>query len=159
MITLFGFRGCGKSYLGNLVAQKLQWDFVDTDCLIEDLYATRYQRVLSYREIFQMDRALFRCLEKEVLPPLQGKTMTILAVGGGCVLDPDNCKQLLSMGSLIYLRISKDALEKRMEKDPPPYSFAECYEERKGIYESIPAHVVDVNAHAVGAILEIICGK
>ena len=35
-VFFIGFMGTGKSTIGKLVADKLNLDFVDTDCLIED---------------------------------------------------------------------------------------------------------------------------
>ena len=48
-LVLIGLRGSGKSTVGKLLAQRLRWDFVDTDVLIQERAGK------SIKEIFAQD--------------------------------------------------------------------------------------------------------
>ncbi|MFQ5807514.1 MAG: shikimate kinase, partial [Phycisphaerae bacterium] len=62
VVILIGYRGSGKTTVGRHLAQRLGWDFVDTDEAVEK-NAGR-----TIREIFETDGVIaFRKLEAEVL--------------------------------------------------------------------------------------------
>ncbi len=161
-IILFGFKGCGKTYYGKRVAALCGWVFKDTDILIEDLYMHRTGTRLSCRDICLKEGwPFFRSLEKEVVQCLRADPYTVLAVGGGTVLDADSCKHLENLGVLVYLSVGKDALKLRMEKDPPLYCFDEVYEHRKSIYENISAITIHAEQDEIvlKKIIEVMRGK
>ena len=160
MMILFGFKGAGKTYYGKLVADALDWEFLDTDDLLEALYEERHGEYMTCKTIFQnRGEPYFRLLEKEVISTLQKAPCTVVAVGGGTVLDPENRHLLMQLGMLVYLRTSRGVLEERMEKNPPGYALAAVYEERKAIYESIPAVTIDEGKDTLKRLKEIACGK
>jgi shikimate kinase len=129
-IILFGFKGSGKTYYGKKLALELGWNFIDTDELLGDPESL-------YRE---MGEELFRKKESEVIQNLRGVRETVIAVGGGAVLDPANVEALRQIGQLVYLDVPFEKL--RITRTP---AFAEnksletIYNERKIVYEAIPA--------------------
>ena len=153
-IILFGFKKCGKSYYGLKAAQKLHMNFIDSDLLIEKVYTQIYHKTLSYRDIVRKHGfPFFRMLEKLVLPLLMQEKNSLISLGGGMVLDQDNVERLKELGSLIYLQVPKDVLQKRiLSSDPPPFidphhpveSFEALYQERLPIYEAISAHKLEM---------------
>ena len=54
LITLIGMMGTGKTKFGYLVAKKLNFNFYDTDAIIEKKFNNSYQRFIynSWRIIF-----------------------------------------------------------------------------------------------------------
>ena len=92
-LLLFGFKRCGKTYLGLKVAQKMHMHFLDTDQMIEDLFTARHHKTLACREIVH-DHGIhfFRELEKQVIYSLENTTNTVIALGGGSVLDQANAR-------------------------------------------------------------------
>jgi shikimate kinase len=153
LMILFGYKSCGKTYLGKLLAQRLALRFIDTDDLVESLFHPR----MSCRAIsLTRGEETFRILEKKVIHQLDSIAGAVLSVGGGAVLDADNRAHLSSLAPLIYLEIDKETLKKRLLQDElpsyldpsdPEGSFEKMYEERKKIYEN--------NAH----ITITLCGK
>lgn len=130
MLILFGFQGCGKSYAGRLISEKLNWDWIDTDDLIEK------NEGLTPREIIQSKGELyFRTKEREVIQSLTYADNTIVSLGGGAILY--NIDKLISLGQLVYLDVEKDVLRSRWKKDPA--LFEKLYDERKVLYENINA--------------------
>ena len=49
IVTLIGYRGCGKTVVGRQLAERLGWRFIDTDDVIEQ------QAGQTIREIFQAE--------------------------------------------------------------------------------------------------------
>lgn len=153
-LILFGFKSCGKTTLGQKLAQYLNRPFIDTDHLIERLYFKQSGQKLKLREIFKtIGNTLFRQLESNVLQQLINVNNAIIAVGGGMVLLPQNVTFLAKLGQLVYLKISKDTLKKRIfTQEQPAYldpldpegSFEQMYKERLVIYEKIHAIPVDL---------------
>ena len=168
-LILFGFKGCGKTYYGKRVAAKLHLPFIDTDDLIEQLYFKRYHSPLSCRQIaLEKGGVFFRKLEKEVIHSLSIEK-AIIALGGGAVLDEDNVSYLKKLGKLVYLKIDKETLKKRMlsnelpsflDPNDPEESFENMYHDRKKKYEDIGAAVIDLREKTEQAIIEaLIYGK
>jgi len=148
-ITLFGYQGCGKTYFGKKLAERLSLNFVDTDRLVESLFETATNRKHTIREIFQMvGEPAFRALEKDAVQSMQNLTHAVIAVGGGIILMQDNVKALQELGAMVFLDVDKEVLKKRVLQDElpafidpmnPELSFNRMYEFRRSIYDNIPA--------------------
>jgi len=159
---LFGFKGCGKTHYGRLLAARLNYDFIDTDHVIESNHGN-----LSCREISEkIGEAEFRIIETKVIKSLHVKKNAIISVGGGTVLDPDNVRILKNIGTLIYLEENKETLRQRMfnaihlpsfiDKDDPIGSFEKTYQERKQIYENIDAIKLNISGKTEQEVLTIL---
>lgn len=131
--------------------------YIDTDELIEK------KTGLTRREINQkFGTSYFRKLEKETILNLHPQN-SIIALGGGSVLDPDNVEHLKQIGRLIYLKAPKEMLKKRIltppypsfiDPDHPEESFEKMYNTRKPQYEKIDAIKVDLQEKSTPEILE-----
>ncbi|MEK6684227.1 MAG: 3-dehydroquinate synthase [Nitrospirota bacterium] len=107
-IVLIGFMGTGKSEVGKRLAGDLGWSFEDTDLWIEE----REGRTIP--EIFRRSgEARFRRREKEVVAELAKRESSVIATGGGAVMDPVNLRNLRRNGVLISLSASPDAIMAR----------------------------------------------
>ena len=79
-IILFGFKKCGKTHYGLRAAQKLHMNFVDSDFLVEKIYAKHHIDALSYREIVKKHGfAFFRKLEDQAVSLLLNEKNTLIA--------------------------------------------------------------------------------
>lgn len=107
-IYLVGFMGTGKTTVGEALAQKKKWQFVDLDGLIE----LREKRTIS--SIFARDgEPYFRKVEKKALQEVAKEKKFVVACGGGVVLDKDNIKIMKKTGLIICLSASPEAILKR----------------------------------------------
>jgi len=151
-LVLFGFKSCGKTTLGKRLAKKLARHFIDTDWLIEALYAKEQGEQRRCREIaLQWGEKTFRLLEKRVIHVLTVQN-AVIAVGGGAVLDEENCQKLRALGTLLYVPCPKEVLKSRLLRPPlpsfldpqdPEGSFERVYDERLACYEKIEAMRID----------------
>ena len=81
-LFLTGMSGAGKSTIGKMVADALEWRFVDMDDVIEE----RSGR--SIPAIFAEDgEPVFRALEANLLAELLGGNDVVIATGGGAVCN------------------------------------------------------------------------
>lgn len=100
--------GTGKSCIGRLLANRLRRPFIDTDKRIENDCG------ISIKEIFeQYGEQAFRFQERVVITKVSRYTNTVIATGGGVVLNPENVDRLKSNGILIALTASLDTILER----------------------------------------------
>ncbi len=109
-VALTGFMGSGKSTVGWLLAQQLEWTFIDVDREIE----TRFSCPAS--SLFHdLGEVAFRLIEAEVMAESLSLTRTVVALGGAAVDLPENQKLLHSQyaGLLVFLDGDFDMLMNR----------------------------------------------
>jgi shikimate kinase len=112
MISLVGMMGAGKTTVGRRLARRLGWSFVDADREMEARLG------VPVTTIFELEgEAGFRRRECELIDELTRRTATVLATGGGAVLDPTNRAVLHERSQVIYLRASVGDLWHRLRRD------------------------------------------
>lgn len=110
-LFLIGMMGAGKTSVGQLLAKRLAYRFFDTDVLIERVMGQ------SIPEIFaQQGEAEFRRIESRVLAELSACTCSIIATGGGIVLQPQNWGYL-HHGVVVWLDVPVTELQHRLAQD------------------------------------------
>lgn len=132
--------GAGKTTIGQALAAKLHWRFVDLD----DLIQSRERRTVS--EIFQQSgETAFRDLERQLLrETIAAPTIarTVLSLGGGAFIDNTN-QQLLRENEIpaVFLDAPAEELFRRCQQpgvDRPLLSgrngFSALYERRRPAY-------------------------
>jgi shikimate kinase len=97
-IYLVGLPGAGKSHSGKLLAEKLHWNFVDLDILIEN------ELNKTIGDIFdEHGEEIFRKLEKEVLKKTEKLQNTVISCGGGTAAFEKNMEWMQKKGLTIFL--------------------------------------------------------
>jgi shikimate kinase len=102
--------GVGKSSVGRRVALRLGRPFVDTDKLVED------QAGCSVAEIFAGEgEPAFRVMEAAaVRRALDTDVWSVIAFGGGAVLDPANRDLARGAGLVVWLQAPPRELARRV---------------------------------------------
>jgi shikimate kinase len=138
-IYLVGFMGSGKSTIGRLLADRIGWHFVDLDAEIE---ATQGMRIA---EIFETHGEVeFRRFEREKMRALvraiEGGRPTVLALGGGAIVQRENYALVENNGITIWLDCPFETVRRRVVQAQHrplarnPVSFAQLYETRRESY-------------------------
>lgn len=111
-IYLVGPRGSGKSTVGRLLAQSLNWRFVDTDELVEQNAGAKIA------EMFARPGGVdaFREQESLALRQASGLDQIVVATGGGIVLSSFN-RLLMKSGHVVWLCAPAAILLARIESD------------------------------------------
>jgi shikimate kinase len=108
-LVFIGFMGVGKTCVGQEVAKRLGWSFIDTDTLIENAYAMPIWRIfVSHGE------ASFRGAERRIVERAAKHRRCVIATGGGVVLDRGNVDCLKRHGLLIHLTLSPEDIFDRI---------------------------------------------
>lgn len=112
-LVLVGLMGVGKTTVGRLCATRLGRSFVDTD----ELVVAAGGKAVS--EIFEQDgEDAFRGLERAaVAEACAAPDPSVIACGGGAVLDPDNRTALRETGFVVWLDAPAEALAARLGRD------------------------------------------
>ena len=107
-ILLIGFMGCGKTSLGEKLAEKMNFKFIDLDEIIVQ------SEQLSINEIFNVKgESYFRKLETDWLSNFEGENF-VVSLGGGTPCFNDNMKIINSIGTSVYLQLNSESLTDRL---------------------------------------------
>jgi shikimate kinase len=136
-VFLVGFMASGKSSVGQELARRLRWQFVDLDARIES------RERQSIREIFlTKGEPGFRLAETAALSDLLAMlaTDTVVALGGGTFTQPKN-RKLLQRWPTVFLEAPMEELWRRSLEDDTkrplrksPTEFADLYAYRLPFY-------------------------
>ncbi|HAM97600.1 MAG TPA: shikimate kinase [Marinilabiliales bacterium] len=108
-IFLIGFMGCGKTTAGRLLAQLINYQFIDLDELIVQ------KKGMSVATLFENEgEENFRLLEKQVLAEVFEMRQVVVATGGGAPCFFDNMEQMNKHGISVYIKLTPKALLSRL---------------------------------------------
>lgn len=167
LIFLVGLMGCGKTTIGQLLAEKLHYEFVDTD----DLIVQNYQQDIN--TIFhEKGEKFFRNLETTTLQNVinniknNGKKY-VISTGGGIVLKDENRQLLKQFGYNIYLQTDTNILVQRLmtdtqrpllkNKENLAENLQNLYNQRNKFYLEVANLVIQTNNKNIDEIILNIC--
>ncbi len=146
IVYLVGMPGAGKSVVGRALAGRLGVPFVDLDTEIERREGKPVPEIFS-----DVGEAGFRGMEAAVLTHASTQDPSVVACGGGIVLEPANRITLRNTGTTVYLDVPLALLKERV---PPgtdrPLIHAEGDLERilaarEPLYREFAGRVVDAS--------------
>ena len=163
-IALIGYMGTGKTAVGQALANKLGMKFIEMDRLIEE------QAGKKIAEIFRtQDETAFRELEIEATKKIAGEKNSVIACGGGIVLNKINIDRLREEAVMVYLTASPRTILKRVsgEKDQRPLltvddqlkTISDMLKFRKPYYERSADITINTSELSINAVAEEIIGK
>jgi len=164
-IALIGFMGTGKSAVGQAVAKKLGWHFVEVDTLIEQMAGK------SIPDIFQQSGEItFRELEIEAVKRVANGKKQVIACGGGVILNTINISRLRETSVLVLLTASPATIMKRTSQsgDTRPLltgadisinRIKELLDYRKPFYQRAPDITVNTTKLNIKSSVDVIIEK
>ena len=109
-ITLCGMMGSGKSAIGKILANKLNYNFIDVDKMIE------IKTKKTIKEIFEENgEEYFRDLEEKITIDILNNKKTIVSLGGGAIINKNIRNFIIKNSFNIYLKVDIDFLTKRLQ--------------------------------------------
>lgn len=111
-IFLTGFMATGKTKIGRLLSRLLGWAFMDTDAMVVERAGK------SISEVFSADgEAAFRELEHACVLEACGVSDSVVALGGGAILEESNRMAIgASGGILVCLQADVDTIVERVSR-------------------------------------------
>lgn len=159
-IVFIGMPGVGKSTIGVILAKILGYQFVDADLLIQQ------QEGRLLREIIEQDGLEgFLSVENRVNAGIRADK-TVIATGGSVVYCEGAMKHLSEIGTIVYLKLSYDLLNKRLRNLKgrgvvlkEGQDLKGLYEERVPLYERYADIIIDEKDMDIEATLQKIIGE
>lgn len=112
-IILIGFMGSGKTSVGKYLADRLSYQFRDTDQVIEKKAGDSISHIFSVH-----GEEYFRNLETDLLKELvQNLEKTVVSTGGGLPIRGQNAMLLKELGYVVFLKASKQTTLDRILGD------------------------------------------
>ena len=156
-ITLIGMPGAGKSTIGVVLAKVLGYQFLDSDLLIQKQEKRRLSEIIE-----EEGYKGFKDDENRVNASIEAEN-TVIATGGSVVYCEEAMEHLKSIGTVVYLKLSLNALSKRLGNLKgrgvllrEGQNLTDLYEERTPLYEKYADIVIDEEGKDLEASLEIL---
>ncbi len=158
---LIGYRASGKTSVGRRLASLRRRPFYDTDALILEQTGRTVKELVS-----EGGWPAFRAAERAAVAGLAPVDGTVIALGGGAVLDPANVGILKPRGFFIWLQAGKETIRERLTGDGataeqrpsllPAGNGAdeEVLEQRLPIYRALANLAVDTTGRSIAAVAD-----
>lgn len=114
-LYLIGYRGCGKTTVGQRLADALGRECLDSDTLIVQAAGKTISEIFSYQ-----GESAFRDLEQQTIENIAsqaGHKNYIVSLGGGAILRAENERQIGRSGKCVWLTGSPQVLWQRISGD------------------------------------------
>lgn len=159
-LVFIGFMGVGKTTIGELVAQKLKREFIDTDQLIEAHFG------LTIPQIFErFGEEYFRRNEKEMIESIVLENQPkVISLGGGAFLQQEVRDICLERCLVLFLNLDWDVWTQRLDelKGDRPLLKGKNIEQIKALFEqrypiyAMSHTTIDIKEHTPEQITEMI---
>jgi shikimate kinase len=163
-LFLIGYRCTGKSTVGERLAARISWAFIDTDAEVVAATGAPIADLVA-REGWPA----FRRAESAVIDRLCRRQRQVVATGGGVVLDGENVRKMRGAGRVIWLTASPETIRHRMLADDaspgqrPPLTdsdldaeIRETLTRRRDRYAAAADMTVDTDSNGSDAVAEAI---
>ncbi|MEI6519614.1 MAG: shikimate kinase [bacterium] len=162
-IVLIGYRGTGKSVVGNLLAEKLKMSYYTMDAMIVERAGMPVPEIVE-----KFGWPGFRDRETELARELAALDGVIIDCGGGIIERPENIEVLRINGVIIWLTATVETIVNRIQGDTNRPSLtggksftdevAEVLARRTPIYKAAAHHTIETDNLTPEEIVERISG-
>ncbi len=111
-LYLIGYRCTGKTSVGRLLAETMDWTFIDMDHELVKEAGIPIDEIVESR-----GWKYFRDQESKLLQQLSQATKQVISTGGGVVTVPENITIMHGSGKVVWLHASPGTIAARMEAD------------------------------------------
>lgn len=156
-IVLIGMPGAGKSTIGVLLAKAMNYQFMDTDLLIQNRNGKMLYEIINDKGIEK-----FLEIENDTLCSVDVQN-TVIATGGSAVFGSEAMSHLTDNGCIVYIKLSCSEIERRVNNIKTRgivmkrgKTISDIYEERVPLYEKYADITVDCDNTTIEECVELI---
>ena len=128
-IVLIGMPGVGKSTAGVVLAKVLGYEFIDADLIIQQQEGKLLREIIA-----EVGTDGFIEVENRVNSQIEVEK-SVIATGGSVVYGKEAMQHLREIGTVVYLKVSYDILEKRLHDIKGRGVVLKDGQDRRGLYE------------------------
>ena len=156
-IVLVGFMGTGKSAVGRVIAQKLEFHFIDTDDVIEQTSKAKISDIFA-----EHGEDYFRDLESQAVKSVALMKNQVVATGGGVVLRSSNIDLLRTGGPIFCLNATPKAIWERVRssrsrpllRGAEPLKKIETLLDKRAPYYALADHQIETTGVSVDRVAD-----
>jgi len=147
-IVLVGLRGSGKTTVSDLLAERLGYECLHLDSMIESRVGNVIEEIVN-----RFGWEGFRAAERKVIEETSGKDSCVVDAGGGAVVEEKTCLKLILGSIVIYLTADLKELTRRIgdmkgrpaltDISDPMAEMEKMFAERDPIYRRIASMIID----------------
>ncbi len=156
-IILIGMPGVGKSTLGRTLAEKIKYNFIDTDILIQEKVGKPIPQIIKEKGI---DNTLQ--IENEITSKIKVEK-SVIATGGSVVYGKKAMENLKKIGKIIYLKQNFETINKRIDNIGERgiiirknQTLKDLYEERIPLYEKYADIIIEEGNLSIEETLQVL---
>ena len=156
-IILIGMPGVGKSTLGRTLAEKIKYNFIDTDILIQEKVGKPIPQIIKEKGI---DNTLQ--IEDEITSKIKVEK-SVIATGGSVVYGKKAMENLKKIGKIIYLKQNFETINKRIDNIGERgiiirknQTLKDLYEERIPLYEKYADIIIEEGNLSIEETLQVL---
>ncbi|MBD3213230.1 MAG: AAA family ATPase [Candidatus Lokiarchaeota archaeon] len=157
-ITLIGMPGSGKSTIGKLLADELNFNFIDIDDYIEQKEGRNLQDIIDTE-----GNEKFCEIEEETILELLPLQNCVISPGGSVIYSKTVMKKLNQISTIIFLDLPLKVLRERLNNKESrgivglkSFSLPELYQERIALYKKYAEITVECEGLSPFKIINII---
>ncbi len=145
-VVLLGYMCSGKSTVGESLARRLEWRFLDFDVEIE-----RREDVSIARIVEERGEETLRAMEAALTEEIAGETELVISPGGGWITQPELLESIRTHTLSVWLRVTVEETVRRLhedtidrpfrEMDDPREKIARMLEDREPLYRRADAMI------------------
>lgn len=166
-LILCGYKACGKTTVAKAYSETFHYSFIDTDHLICDALSTNLGGKQTIRDIYSsLGHPKFQQMESTLVQSIKNPRNTIIATGGGTLLDSSSVKHLKTLGKIVYLYVNKNTLYERIlsaeklpgfiNKDNIINNLESYLMSRDEIYNNVCDHSINASNKTIAEIVLMI---
>jgi len=108
-IILTGFMGSGKTVVGLKLSERTGLKFIDIDAEIEKNENSTIDSIFNRK-----GEPYFRVIESKIIQEATASKNTVIATGGGSLMEPGSFINLKNSGTIIWLKADIETLKQRL---------------------------------------------
>lgn len=128
-LIFIGMPAVGKSTVGIVVAKRLGMNFIDSDLLIQEQEGKLLREIIA-----EVGTDGFIEVENRVNSQIEVEK-SVIATGGSVVYGKEAMQHLREIGTVVYLKVSYDILEKRLHDIKGRGVVLKDGQDLRGLYE------------------------